>query len=415
MGDGKNIKPVIKSFFYNGNGITVNLEIFKNGSAIDYQIVIPQEQLSIDKTVGTVDQIKGNKRVIQIESGQNLDLNQFKADFLSKLDPSQFWVVVKASDSQGENILRVAQEAGFETIMIDSATRSVKNVSEVATFYAMASNDADLSKMWTNLVTNDEENKARHINLNFNKINKNSLKGIAESINKSRLATQDQLRAGLQSKGIPIVKPSDLDHTLLKGRTPILFSGASKKSWPIISETNQREIITSIQKSLAALDPEKVVIVTGATDYGVEKVVHEEAKKRGFAVLGTVVESAGANEIGPVTHITTMGISWYGKSRPVLQFIKERNGTVIFMGGGDILKDEIKMAQNLGVDFHLMRGPEGASNEAALALPSRSFVGAGDLISRLGQRHESLFKSTSTSASKINHGNAASCLSFFLK
>ncbi|MBL7557079.1 MAG: hypothetical protein JNM24_14740 [Bdellovibrionaceae bacterium] len=99
----------------------------------------------------------------------------------------------------------------------------------------------------------------------------------------------------------------------------------------------------------------------------------------------------------------------------MLQFIKEHNGTVIFMGGGDILKDEIKMAHNLGVDFHLMRGPEGASNEAALALPSRSFVGAGDLISRLGQRHESLFKSTSNSAPKINHGSAASCLSFFLK
>lgn len=419
LGDGKSIKPVIKSFFYNGKGITVNLEILKNGNMIDYQILIPQEQLSIDKTIGTVDQIKGNKRVIQVESGPNLDLKLLGISFLSKLDPSQHWVIVKAGDPQGENILKVAQQYGFETIMLDSASRAAKNVSEVATFYAMAPNDAELSKMWTNLVANDEENKAMHINLDFKKIRNDSLKRIADSVNKSRLATQNSLRSGLQAKNIPIIKQSDLDTSLLKGRTPILFSGASKKSWPIISESNQNEVVRSIQQSLDVLDPNKVVIVTGATDYGVEKIVHEEARSRGFTTLGTVVESAAPGEVGPVTHVTTMGVSWYGKSRPTLQFIKEHNGVIVFMGGGDILNDEIKMASNLGVDFHLMKGPEGASTKAATALPSHAFTGAQGLISALAKNKLTLFKSNSLASPRLTHpysssgGGTNKCADFF--
>lgn len=388
--DPRHSTPTIKSVVQNGKNISVNLElVLKDGQKMDYQIQIPQEQLSIDKTVGTVDQIKGNKRVIEIQSGKHLVISDLKDKFLSNLDPSQYWVVLKAQDPQAQQIIQAAEQRGFETIMLGTIGTPVNGGANLPTFYAMATNEADLGKTWNGLISNDAENKAKHVRLDFNRIKPTQLAGIAKGINESQTQDQSRLKAGLQARGISLVDPKDLG-SLLQNRLPVLFSGASKKSWPLISDGNQQEVIKAIQQSLSVLDPSKVLIVTGATDYGVEKIVHEEARKKGFVVLGTVVELAGAQEVGPVTHATTMGSSWFGKSRPVLQFIKKHSGTVIFIGGGEILKDEIKMARNLDVDFYLMRGPEGAANDVAKDLPARSFVGASGLINRLQLDHATL-------------------------
>ncbi len=386
-------EPIITSFFKNGENVTVNLRVPLRGSRnilVDYQVDVPTERLAIDRSVGTVDQIKGNKRVIQIRSGPNLDINNLRSEFLSRIDPTQHWVVVRADDPQAAQIIGAAQAASFETILVGTADHPVTSSAVQPTFYAVASDEGELSRMWTRLVVNDAENTVKHVSLDFRDVAMTTLSAQAESINTLRLESQNQLRTDLSTRNILFVDSSQLDTSVLNGRTPILFSGASKKSWPLISISNQGEVVQAIRQSLSVLDPQRVVIVTGATDYGVERFVHQEARSRGFTVLGTVVESASAAEVGPVTHATIMGNSWFGKSRPVLQFVRNHQGAVIFMGGGEILKDEIQMARDLGTRFSLMNGPEGAANDLAQVLPERSFQGADGLVARIYREQSGL-------------------------
>ncbi|MFZ4713817.1 MAG: hypothetical protein ACOYL6_08910 [Bacteriovoracaceae bacterium] len=148
-------------------------------------------------------------------------------------------------------------------------------------------------------------------------------------------------------------------------KKPIHFSGASKKSIVDFSDLQMRQTEELIVDTLKNLDPKSVVIVTGGTDYGVEKIVHQYAKKMGFEVLGTLVTESSGDEMGELTHYALFGDKWYDKSANVLQMIKDNQGKTIFIGGGNILGDEIQAAYNIGIDYYLMKGVPGASDRFA--------------------------------------------------
>jgi hypothetical protein len=248
----------------------------------------------------------------------------------------------------------------------------------------MAADDQAHGRTWDGLVANDAENGARHTRLDLSAHNPPSLRLLAKSLESARKRAATLLAKSLNRENVQVLGRSELAK-VLAGKTPVLFSGASQKSWPLISVDQQVEVTKAVRAALDHLDPAKTLIVTGATDYGVEKIVHEEAKKRGFQILGTVVEAAQVHkqEIGPVDYVTPMGHTWYGKSRPALELVKEHGGAVIFMGGGAILRDEIGMAKELGVQMHLMEGPEGAADEMAKAMPEHAFRGGAGLVGRL--------------------------------
>lgn len=71
-----------------------------------------------------------------------------------------------------------------------------------------------------------------------------------------------------------------------------------------------------------------------------------------------------------------MGQAWFDKSSKLMQHIKDQKGLVVFVGGGNIVNDEIQAAKNFGLDFHLMTGPEGAAHEFAKLMPERAFKGS---------------------------------------
>jgi hypothetical protein len=82
----------------------------------------------------------------------------------------------------------------------------------------------------------------------------------------------------------------------------------------------------------------------------------------GFDVFGTLVTESSGDEMGDLTHYGLFGDKWYDKSAKVIKMIKELGGEIIFIGGGNILGDEIMRAFNVGVKFHLMKGPPGAAS-----------------------------------------------------
>jgi len=192
--------------------------------------------------------------------------------------------------------------------------------------------------------------------------------------------SEDRERGGIRGK--IALHDEDAVAEQFKGMTPILFSGASEKSWPLISSDNQAKVRRSVEAYLSVLDPKTAYLVTGATNFGVEKIVHEVGRKMGFRILGTLVEDAKPTEIGPITDGVVMGNSWYDKSAKALGYVQQNGGRVVFVGGGNILKDEIQAAKNAGVRFDLMSGPEGASTDAAKLFGANAFRGASDLLER---------------------------------
>lgn len=177
---------------------------------------------------------------------------------------------------------------------------------------------------------------------------------------------------------------SQLDQ-FFRGRVPILFSGGSVKSWDKnskVTDQDKEQVRSEIRSWLAMLDPEQVVIMTGGTNCGAEKIVHEEVRRilteesarKGFDVLGTgVVKDMDKIEANTLTHAVFVSDEWYRKSAPVLQMVKRRKGFVIFIGGGNILNDEIQAARNADIPFYLMKGPDGVSNTKAISHPDHAF------------------------------------------
>ena len=164
-----------------------------------------------------------------------------------------------------------------------------------------------------------------------------------------------------------------------------VFSGASKKSWPQITEQNQLQVKESIEKALKNLDPAKHVIVTGGTEYGVDKIVHELASKMGFSMIGTITENTVAEEVSPLikTYINT-SINWFGMSRPVLEkIVQPHGGIMIVQGGGAILKEHIEVAKRLGIPSLYQLGPEGAGHDVALTHPEEAFSNSTELVSKM--------------------------------
>lgn len=188
----------------------------------------------------------------------------------------------------------------------------------------------------------------------------------------------------LSALGIPLLDQGGLAR-LLAGRRCLSFAGAWAKSWDRISPPNQERVRSEIARLFDALAPEEVVVVSGGTRFGVEGIVQEHARRRGCAVLGTLVSETPptAIEAGTVTHAYVVAEKLHGKAAGLYALLKEQDGFCVFIGGGAIVSDEIQTAGNLRVPYLLMDGPEGASTEHARQQPGRAFTRAEEVLEAL--------------------------------
>jgi hypothetical protein len=179
---------------------------------------------------------------------------------------------------------------------------------------------------------------------------------------------------------IEIVKPEQLDR-VFNGITPILFAGAVSVNWDPVSEEHKLTIQRTIESFFDHLDPEKVVIVTGGTDFGMEKLVHDEIKrqyknKRRFKLLGglaTHLEVDVSTISKSLTHAVIFDYSWYDTAPHLLQWIKRVQGMTIYIGGGDVVKSMIYASKKVDINFLVMSDVFGSSSAAAKLYPERSF------------------------------------------
>ena len=194
----------------------------------------------------------------------------------------------------------------------------------------------------------------------------------------------------------------------MSGKMPILITGASVKAWPNISKKQQDEIRTAMQVLVDVIDPNKAYIMTGGTNHGVEKQMHEVAHVRNLrklqklAVVGTLTEEAAYQDLASIeentiTHAVILSLNgkiakrWFDLPDTVLNVVAEQKGEMIAVGGGGIVRDMIQRAHNMNLGINLMDGPEGASTEKAQIMPDYAFSGAKGLIEKLYAKHPDVF------------------------
>lgn len=194
------------------------------------------------------------------------------------------------------------------------------------------------------------------------------------------------------------------------GKIPIMITGASKANWPNISLEDQQYIQLTMQVLANVLNPQTTFIMTGGTNFGVEKTMHEAVNRRNkfsdipIVLLGTLTLEAvrnGAVEIEPntITHATILEIdghkanNWMDLPDTQLKYVQEHDGQMIAIGGGSVVNDMIQRAHNLGVNMHLMNGPYGASTNKSKSMAGNdySFKNIEELLRRLYNQNPNYF------------------------
>ena len=123
-----------------------------------------------------------------------------------------------------------------------------------------------------------------------------------------------------------------------------------------------------------------------------------------MVLLGTLTmeathEESGGVEPDTITHATILehdgrkAENWMDLPDTQLEYVKDRDGYMIAVGGGGVVNDMIQRGYNLDVDMQLMDGPYGASTNKSRSLAGNdySFKTAEDLVRRLYAKNPSMF------------------------
>lgn len=224
-----------------------------------------------------------------------------------------------------------------------------------------------------------------------------------------RLSDEKELIEKIKNETGSITDPEQIEADI-EGKTPIMISGASKNAWENVHPNDKKKIALTMQVLADVLNPETSYIITGGTNFGVEKTMHEAVNDRNkredkkMVLLGTfTMEALQDKDIGIAPDTITHGMiieingrkanNW--KDLPDTQLIhtQERGGSVIAIAGGSIVSDMIQRTHNLKMDMHLMDGPNGASTDKSKSLRGNdySFVDVGELLTRLYSRNPEIF------------------------
>lgn len=238
-------------------------------------------------------------------------------------------------------------------------------------------------------------------------------KEVAEQKKLEKEAKCNELLDAIKNKAGAVVDPKKIEEAT-KGKVPIMITGASMNAWDKIDRKNEkghrRNIALTMQVLANVLDPEKAYIVTGGTNFGVEKTMHEAVHRRNeqrgdqMVLLGTFTMEAHKDleegiQPDTITHATILRIgeieaqNWMDLPETQLVYTKQNGGYMIGIGGGSIVSDIIQRGYNLDMDMHLMDGPEGASTDKSKSLAGNgySFTTTRELLERLYQRNPDMF------------------------
>lgn len=376
--------PSFRSFSVEKDMLRVHLAVpIVGGRSVDVVVAVSPERLGVNRSIGTVRQIRGAHRVVEIKSGPHISVETLRAELLSQLAGSDYLVVLQAHDPNANAITAVANEIGIKTLMLANANNSRGASDASPTYFAVLADQKAVDEMWDGLV--QKEGNIEHLRLDFSKPLAKPLRMVWTEFELKRRRTRDRLeRTLIRDRGVRPATFAEIDSGIGKNKTPLYISGAAVVSWEKLSPAEQEQVRQTAHRLVDSLDPATTYLITSGFDTGTEREYHRAAAMRGIDVVAAIAESVEPTAVGTsMTRAVIVANTWSGKSRPVLDFVKDNHGTAIFVAGGDIIDEEILMAQEMGVPHLLMTGTPGASHEAAKRFPHRGFANADEAMALL--------------------------------
>ncbi len=376
---------VIRTFFRRRDRVEAYLSVPVQGqqNPIDCLVAVPQELVGINRSAGTMRQLRGAYRVIRIHSGPHLKLAELKNYLLSKLPTGEYLIAVRADDPQAGEILSACREYGLTTVMVVSARNPMHATSTNPTFFTVAKSNEELELSWTALAAPAPGSTSKHVALDFQKPLPQPLRALWRDLEHARRTIRHELELALIDRGVSVVTFDSLATTVSRNRVPVVILGASLMSWPNVSPAQQENTRQTLAGLFDAMDPQRATQFNGGMNVGVEGIAQHESTQRGVTTVGAVAETADPSEIGPLTHATVMGNDWSGRSKPLFEFVQKNKGIIIFVAGGETLKEEIELAEKMGLSYYVMEGPEGAADDFAKSHPERAFLDSRELMGKL--------------------------------
>lgn len=198
----------------------------------------------------------------------------------------------------------------------------------------------------------------------------------------------------------------------LKGKKPIMISGSSTKHWVKISDKNKTKIQVLLYAFANCIDPKKAYFMTGGTNHGVEKELHQivynlnKDNKDKIMVLGTLTKEAireretNSIEKNTISHAVIPRLNgkyadrWFDLPDTTLNMLQEQNGMLVAIGGGAIVSDIIQRSHNMGLNMKIMDNVEGASGEKSNSLKGNgySFNNIVELVGSMVKENSDLLK-----------------------
>lgn len=197
----------------------------------------------------------------------------------------------------------------------------------------------------------------------------------------ARTQRDRRLHARLDELGLESLSVHGLS-ALLAGRRCLSIAGAWKHSWERLPPADRAAVETVIAELFDALDPGRTAVLTGGTEHGVEALVAAHARRRGVPHIGVLVAETPPASIAAsgLDYVHLAAESLHAKAAALYRVVGEAHGLALFVGGGNIVSDEIQTARNLRVRYLLLAGIAGASAEHARQQPHRSFTRATEVI-----------------------------------
>lgn len=190
------------------------------------------------------------------------------------------------------------------------------------------------------------------------------------------------LRRRLADIGVPLLSRKEVE-TLVGQRPKVLsIAGAWRHSWDGMTDGQRRSATRALEVLVASLDPARTLLVTGGTTFGVEGVAARAARGRGIEVLAAIVEATPPDALDGslASKAYVVGETLYDKASGLYALVAAHDGACLFVGGGQIVSDEIQTARNLHLRYLLFVGAGGASEQHALERPALAVRSGAEII-----------------------------------
>jgi adenosine deaminase len=209
--------------------------------------------------------------------------------------------------------------------------------------------------------------------------------------NKQRDSAAELFEKHLATLGISHSTESLLQIT--RDKKPVLILGASgSRWWEKISRLHQSVIRDLLKELVNALDqqnsyllvgrPKNAGITTVLSNAVIERNKRHSEKEALALVSATVQADRTTQSFTPgISHVLPLEGGLFTVPHQLVSYVAEREGIIIFIGGGTFVRDAILLSRDRHVPFALMVGPYGASTDKSVMFnPERQFTDLDELL-----------------------------------